>query len=106
MTHPTRSPASALTAADAMRRLTNREIIEMCLGVDTQMGSPAATKLLDLFGPACRAAKAATPPETEAEARAPFWFVEWRRIQTARFSFAGSLTVRQNTSVGRTPTIW
>lgn len=68
MTHPTRPPASALTAADAMRRITDREMTEMCLAVNMQMGSAAANKLLDLFGAARRSAKTSSPPEAAVRA--------------------------------------
>jgi len=34
MTHPTRDPASPLTVADAMRRISDREMTEMCLAVN------------------------------------------------------------------------
>lgn len=54
MTHPTRSP-SPLSIADAMRRISDREMTEMCLAVNMQMGTPAANRLLDLFGAARKA---------------------------------------------------
>lgn len=57
MTHPTRQPASTLSVADAMRRITDRQMTEMCLAVNMQMGTAAANKLLDLFGAARRAMK-------------------------------------------------
>ncbi len=57
MTHPTRQPASTLSVADAMRRITDRQMTEMCLAVNMQMGTAAANKLLDLFGAARREMK-------------------------------------------------
>lgn len=57
MTHPTRQSPSRLSVADAMSRISDRDMTEMCLSVNMQMGSVAANKLLDLFG-AARASKA------------------------------------------------
>lgn len=54
MTHPTRQPPSTLSVADAMRRISDREMAEMCLAANMQLGSAAANKLLDLFGAARR----------------------------------------------------
>ena len=54
MTHPTRQPESAMTVADAMSRISDREMTEMCLAVNMQGGSARANKLLDLFGAARR----------------------------------------------------
>lgn len=57
MTHPTRVPHSQITVADAMRAISDREMTEMCLAVNMQMGSAAANRLLELFGAARRAKK-------------------------------------------------
>ena len=54
MTHPTRQPKSTLTVADAMSRISDREMTEMCLAVNMQGGTARANKLLDLFGAARR----------------------------------------------------
>jgi hypothetical protein len=54
VTHPHRIPASKISAADAMARITDREMTEMCLAVNMQMGTGAANKLLELFGAARR----------------------------------------------------
>jgi len=54
MTHPTRDPASHITVADAMRRISDREMTEMCLAVNMQLGTAGANKLLNLFGSARR----------------------------------------------------
>lgn len=59
MTHPTRQPPSRLSVADAIDRISDRDMTEMCLSVNMQMGSVAANKLLDLFGAARRAASEA-----------------------------------------------
>lgn len=37
-----------------MRRITDREMTEMCLAVNLQRGTAAANRLLDLFGAARR----------------------------------------------------
>lgn len=57
MTHPLRAPHSQITVADAMRAISDREMTEMCLAVNMQMGTPAANRLLELFGAARRAQK-------------------------------------------------
>lgn len=51
MTHPVRATEAvgALSVAEARRRITDRQMTEMCLAVNMQMGSAAANKLLDLF---------------------------------------------------------
>jgi hypothetical protein len=54
MTHPTRVNVGALTVADAMRRITDREMTLMCLTVSQQLGTGSANCLLDLFGAARR----------------------------------------------------
>lgn len=59
MTHPTKQPPSTLSVADAMRRITDREMTEMCLAVNMARGSDAANRLLDLFGAARREVKKA-----------------------------------------------
>lgn len=51
MTHPTRQPAT-VSVAEAMRRISDREMTEMCLAVNTMFGAVRATKLLTLFGAA------------------------------------------------------
>ena len=43
-----------MTVADAMSRISEREMTEMCLAVNMQGGSARANKLLDLFGAARR----------------------------------------------------
>jgi len=53
MTHPTRAPGG-LTPAEAMARISDREMTEMCLAVNLAMGSAAANRLLDLFAAARR----------------------------------------------------
>lgn len=55
MTHPTRVNTGALTVADAMRRISDRDMTEMCLAVNTVLGTAKANKLLDLFGAARKA---------------------------------------------------
>lgn len=50
MTHPTRIDTGTLSVADAMRRITDDEMIKMCLCVNQMFGSSQANKLLDLFG--------------------------------------------------------
>lgn len=57
MTHPTRF-VGQLSVADAMRRITDREMTIMCLAVNQQMGTAGANKLLDLFGSARQLVKA------------------------------------------------
>lgn len=52
MTHPTKQPKSKLTVADAMRRISDKEMTEMCLAVNMAFGTSYASKLLDLFGAA------------------------------------------------------
>jgi hypothetical protein len=59
MTHPTRAPRSKTNVADAMRAISDSEMVEMCLAVNMQMGTPAANKLLDLFDAARRAKREA-----------------------------------------------
>ncbi len=54
MTHPTRVNVGALTVADAMRSLTDREMTLMCQIVNQQLGTASANRLLDLFGSARR----------------------------------------------------
>ena len=57
MTHPVRATEAvgALSVAEARRRITYRQMTEMCLAVNMQMGSAAANKLLDLFVAAAKA---------------------------------------------------
>lgn len=59
MTHPTKQPPSTLSVADAMRRISDREMTEMCLAVNLTKGSAAANRLPDLFGAARREVKKA-----------------------------------------------
>jgi|GEM_PF-2716328 len=54
MTHPTRDPASRITVAHAMRCISDREMTEMCLAVNSMFGSDKALLLLDLFSAARR----------------------------------------------------
>ena len=54
MTHPTRHPDIHLTAAEAMRLISDREMTEMCLAVNSMFGTDRANKLLTLFGAARR----------------------------------------------------
>ena len=63
MTHPTRVNTGKMTVADAMRRITDAEMTKMCLAVNVALGTPAANKLLDLFGAARAAVRAEDTPE-------------------------------------------
>jgi len=54
MTHPARLAASPLTVADAMRRINDRKMTEMCLVVNSIFGIGRANRLLDVFGAARR----------------------------------------------------
>lgn len=49
MTHPTRAECGSLTVADAMDRITDRDMTEMCLAVNLVKGQAAANRLLDLL---------------------------------------------------------
>lgn len=61
MTHPTRHPGG-LTPAEAMARISDQEMTEMCLTVNMAMGTAAANRLLDLFAAARREGAPAAPP--------------------------------------------
>lgn len=52
MTHPTRARTGNLSVADAIDRITDKEMTEMCLAVNMVKGQTAANRLLDLFGSA------------------------------------------------------
>lgn len=67
MTHPTRNPPSKITVAEAMRAITDRDMTEMCLAVNMQMGSAAANRLLELFGAARRAENEAVQKNAREE---------------------------------------
>jgi len=54
MTHPTRLPDTTLSVAEAMRRIGDRDMTEMCLAVNSMFGTAKANKLLALFGAARR----------------------------------------------------
>ena len=54
MTHPTRQLDTHMTAAEAMRLISDREMTEMCLAVNSMFGTDRANKLLNLFGAARR----------------------------------------------------
>lgn len=54
MTHPTRTPDSKITPAEAMSRISDLQMTQMCLAVNLTLGSDAANRLLDLFGAARR----------------------------------------------------
>lgn len=56
MTHPTRAK-TGLSVADAMNRITDQEMTEMCLAVNMVKGQAAANRLLDLFGAARKQAR-------------------------------------------------
>jgi hypothetical protein len=51
MKHPLQENVAvgALSFSEARRRITHREMTQMCLAVNMQMGSTAAGKLLDLL---------------------------------------------------------
>jgi hypothetical protein len=54
VTHPTRDPAICITVANAMSQISDREMTEMCLAVNSMFGSGRAGRLLDLFSAARR----------------------------------------------------
>lgn len=68
MTHPTRVNTGQLSVTDAMRRISDRDMTEMCLAVNRAFGSGKATLLLDLFGAARKAIRDedASKPEGNA----------------------------------------
>jgi hypothetical protein len=64
MTHPARANVGNLSVAAAMKRISDREMTEMCLAVNMMRGSGAANKLLDLFGAARKHAAEQNKPGT------------------------------------------
>lgn len=57
MTCPTRAAITTLSVADAMNRISNQEMTEMCLAVNMVKGKEAANRLLGLFGAARKQAR-------------------------------------------------
>ncbi|MFV0382611.1 hypothetical protein [Paracoccus sp. (in: a-proteobacteria)] len=59
MTHPTRTVTGTLSVADALNRISDQDMTEMCLAVNMAKGQAAANRLLDLFGAARKQAREA-----------------------------------------------